>query len=54
MADSNTGLACRSRTNQTDFLTKGLNNAPFLQSSCHTRIDGASSKALDGVRRQRP
>lgn len=49
MADSNTGSGLSISHNQTDFLTKGLNNALFLQTSNgHARIDG-EFEGIDGV-----
>mgnify|MGYP000867263411 FL=1 len=49
LADTNTGAGISVSHNQTDFLTKGLNNALFLQtSSGHARIDG-EFESIDGV-----
>lgn len=49
MADTNTGSGISVSHNQSDFITKGLNNALFLQtSSGHARIDG-EFEGIDGV-----
>ncbi|MBC7599368.1 MAG: carbohydrate porin [Polaromonas sp.] len=49
LADTNTGAGISVSHNQSDFLTKGLNNALFLQtSSGHARIDG-EFEGIDGV-----
>ena len=49
LADSTTGSGISMVHNQTDFLTKGLNNALFLQTSNgHARIDG-EFEAIDGA-----
>ena len=49
MADTNTGSGISVSHNQSDFITKGLNNALFLQtSSGHARIDG-EFESIDGV-----
>lgn len=49
LANSNTGSGISISHNQSDFITKGLNNALFLQtSSGHARIDG-EFESIDGV-----